>query len=670
MWKAHHERVCNGEKLSWEFDIIGLCGTRRHMDTHAVPLLMPDGSTAHLAITRDITKRKEDELTLRESQHHYAQLLQALPVALYTTDIDGRITFYNEAAAEFAGRRPEPGEMWCVTWRLYHLDGTPLPHDQCPMAIALREGRPVRGIEAIAERPDGTRVRFLPFPTPLFDTTGQPTGAINLLVDTTAKYQAEEMASRLASIVESSDDAIVGKTLEGKVTSWNAGAVRTFGYEADEMIGQSITRIIPPELHDEEKRILARIRGGERVDHYESVRVTKDGRRLDISLTVSPVRDRLGKVIGASKVARDITDRKQAEKLQRLLLDELNHRIKNTLSVIQAIASQSLGHAKSPKDFVSGFNGRMEALARVHDLLTKKKLQGASLHDLVKEQVSLGGGEDNRIVCSGPELTLNAQLTVQLALVLHELATNARKYGALSVPGGRLSVQWELRTNDQRHLVLRWEESNGPRVNAPQNRGFGSTLIERTLKGCGGEASIHYSAAGVECKITLPLPDKALSNVEMSLSNQIVRSLSHDLNGDSPLKGKRVIIIEDEPLVSMDLEANLTGAGCEVIGFAGTLNRAKALVGSADCDVALLDANLAGHSVEELAAMLTQRSIPFAFVTGYERETLPSGFRDAVVLKKPASLNELIATVEMLVYRPTSVVQMRRRGEQSSAREI
>src|SRR5262249_38834020 len=143
-------------------------------------------------------------------------------------------------------------------------------------------------------------------------------------------------------IVASSDDAIISKRLDGTITSWNAGATRIFGYEAEEIIGRPITTIIPPELLSEEKEIIARLRRGERIGHYETVRVAKDGHRIDISLTVSPLRDRLGNVIGASKVARDISERKQAEKLQRLLVDELNHRVKNTLATIQAIASQSL----------------------------------------------------------------------------------------------------------------------------------------------------------------------------------------------------------------------------------------------------------------------------------------------------------------------------------------
>src|ERR1051326_8113496 len=271
------------------------------------------------------------------------ELLEALPIAVYTTDADGRITYYNDAAAELWGHRPELGSSkWCGSWKIFWPDGRPLPHDQCPMAITLKTGEPVRGVEAIAERPDGTRVNFLPYPTPLRDASGRLTGAINLLMDITERHANEVHAARLAAIVATSDDAIVSKTLEGLVTSWNAAATRLFGYAPEEMIGQSIKRIIPPELHAEEDGILAQLRRGEHIDHYETVRVAKDGRRIDVSLCVSPLRDKSGKVIGASKIARDIAERKQAEMLQRLLVQELNHRVKNTLATIQAIANQSI----------------------------------------------------------------------------------------------------------------------------------------------------------------------------------------------------------------------------------------------------------------------------------------------------------------------------------------
>lgn len=594
-------------------------------------------------------------------------ILDALPVAVYTTDSDGRITYFNEAAAEFWGRHPEIGkDKWCGSLRLYRPDGRPLRHDECPMAIALREGRPVRGIEAIAERPDGTRIRFLPFPTPLWDDSGRLTGAINLLMDVTDRRNAEFERAQLAAIVTSSDDAIVSKTLDGTITSWNEGASRIFGYEAVEMIGQSIKRIIPPELHAEEDDILARLRRGEHIRHYETTRVAKDGRKLDISVTVSPLRDEDGNIVGASKVARDITERKRAEKLQRLLIDELNHRVKNTLAAIQAIAGQSLRRAKSPGDFVASFGGRIQALALAHDALTKSKLQGAVIKELVQEQVTLGGTDDPRIALSGPFLLLDPQSALHLALVLHELATNARKYGALSVPDGRLAIEWEIHRNGGYRLQMDWKETGGPPVRVPKERGFGSTLIEKTLQSHGGQVTVRYDAEGLSSQIDLPIaePDSHGFGTYFAIqADQAGLKLIEPIRSESKLKDKRIIIIEDEPVVAMDLEASLESAGCKIIGSVGTLERAKALIAGVECDGALIDVNLGGQPVDELALALTQKRIPFAFVTGYGRSALPTGFRQALMLSKPFGQQQLTATVESLFDQPHGVVSLRQKKQ-------
>jgi len=262
---------------------------------------------------------------------HALRILEALPAAVYATDAEGVVTFYNSAAAELAGREPEIGkDRWCVTWRLRRPDGTVLPHEECPMAVALKEQRPVRGVEAYAERPDGTLIPFQPYPTPIFGSSGELLGAVNMLVDisehkrteATLRAQSERLATlsgveraaqQLAAIVESSEDAVVSKGLDTIIQTWNAGAERVFGYTADEVIGKSITILIPEGHENEEPEILSRIRRGERVEHYETQRRRKDGSIIDISLTISPVRDAEGRVIGASKIARDISERKRSE---------------------------------------------------------------------------------------------------------------------------------------------------------------------------------------------------------------------------------------------------------------------------------------------------------------------------------------------------------------------
>ncbi len=259
-------------------------------------------------------ERKRAEAELRGSEQRFRDMVDALPAAVYTTDAQGRITHFNRAAVEFSGRVPELGtDQWCVTWKLFRPDGTRLTHDECPMAVALKEGQIVDGVETIAERPDGKRIWFVPYPRLLRDAEGRIVGGVNLLMDITQRKQAELATALLAAIVDSSDDAIVSKNLDGTITSWNKGAECTFGYTAEEALGKHISLIIPADRQDEETDILRRLRSGERVDHFETVRQRKDRTLLDISVTISPVRDSTGKVIGASKVARDISERKQLD---------------------------------------------------------------------------------------------------------------------------------------------------------------------------------------------------------------------------------------------------------------------------------------------------------------------------------------------------------------------
>ncbi|MEP7372131.1 MAG: PAS domain S-box protein [Chitinophagaceae bacterium] len=237
------------------------------------------------------------------------QLLQALPVAVYTCEMNGYITMYNKAAAVLWGREPELGkDLWCGSWRIFRLDGTILPLDESPMAIVLKGKIIPERQEIIIQRPDGSKRNVISHPRPILDSSGGITGAVNTLMDVTERNIAEKDAANLVAIVQSSEDAIVSKTLDGIVTSWNPGAERLFGYTADEMIGQPILKILPPDRLREEPTILERIRKGERVEHFYTIRQTKQGKLIDISLTISPIRDSDGRIIGASKIARNVTD--------------------------------------------------------------------------------------------------------------------------------------------------------------------------------------------------------------------------------------------------------------------------------------------------------------------------------------------------------------------------
>jgi PAS domain S-box-containing protein len=445
------------------------------------------------------------------------ELLQSLPVAIYTTDASGCITFYNDAAARLWGTRPVLGKSeFCGSWKLFWPDGTPMAHDQCPMALALKEKRPIRGKEAIAERPDGTRVSFVPYPTPFFDASGALIGAVNTLVDITERGDAEKRIREseaqyrsLAAIVESSEDAILSKDTNGIITSWNQGAERLFGYTGEEVIGKSVTILIPPDRQEEEPAILARIHRGERIEHYETIRQRKDGGLVEISLTVSPVRNSEGRIIGASKIARDITEQKRAEERQRLLLREMNHRVKNLFTVSSGIVALSARSAKTPEELSSAARERLAALARAHELTlsdasgdVRRIEQPTTLHAVIKTVLLPFGSQQERFHIGGPDISISGSSITSFALLLHEFATNAAKYGALSTFEGQIEI--ECREEGKR-FFLTWIERGGPRITHHANeQGFGTLIARAMVNGqLGGEISREWNPTGLTIRLSI-----------------------------------------------------------------------------------------------------------------------------------------------------------------------
>jgi PAS domain S-box-containing protein len=333
--------------------------------------------------------------------------------------------------------------------------------------------------------------------------------------ETEMRRQVQEANAWLAAIVESSDDAVLSKSLEGVISSWNASAGRLFGFTAAEAIGQHISILIPDERLHEEEEIIGRIRRGDRVDHYETVRRRKDGSLFDISLTVSPVRDIKGVIIGASKIARDISDRKRAQQRQSLLLREMNHRVKNLFSVTTGLISVSAFSARSVEDLAGSLRERVLALARAHDL-TLPDLggpdpggevtgeRGTTLFALLAAIIAPHDHpEAPRMAVTGADVPLSGSTLTSLALLLHEFSTNAAKYGALSTETGRLTVQ---ATIEGEMLVLTWTEIGGPKVVAQEMaEGFGSLLERATVQGLGGEIGRDWAPGGVVIRLRIPL---------------------------------------------------------------------------------------------------------------------------------------------------------------------
>jgi PAS domain S-box-containing protein len=303
--------------------------------------------------------------------------------------------------------------------------------------------------------------------------------------DITALRENEERLRWLASIVESSDDAIVSKNLDGVITSWNMGAERVFGYAAEEVIGQPITIVIPQDRQDEERTILTRIRRGERIDHFETVRQRKDGSLIAVSLTVSPVRSASGEIVGASKIARDVSAQKRSQEQIATLAREAEHRSKNLLANV--LATVRLSRSETLEGLKQAIEGRVQALAKVHSLFVQTRWIGAELSTIARQELApyFVNGEA-RVGIHGPQVLLEPNAAQSFAVILHELATNAAKYGALSVAKGQIDLSWSDESDGR--LELRWTETGGPPVQMPTREGFGGRIINQSAGQLNGRA--------------------------------------------------------------------------------------------------------------------------------------------------------------------------------------
>lgn len=478
------------------------------------PLAGAAGSVAGAINTfSDITGRETRPPALTEPPPAF-DLLQMLPVAVHVTDAAGRLTSYNDAAAALWGRRPPLGmPHWCRSWRLFGADGSPVSLDDCP--LAPRQGEDRSSAELVLERPDGSRVPFLAEAVAIRDEGGAVVGAVTTQIDISGRPSGAVVARRLAAIVESTDDAIISLDLGGTIASWNRGAEGLYGYAAAEMIGQHVSRLVPADRQGEEQAILDRVRRGERVPSYETVRRRKDGSMVDIALTASPVTGAAGQVVGASKIARDISERRRTQERQLLLLRELNHRVKNLFAVARSVVALSSRHARTPKDLALAVQDRLAALSRAHqltlpdfsetgELIVRHTDLAELIRTILTPYLPSDGRDMQRIRIDGPAQSISGTALTSLAMLVHEWATNAAKHGALSCSVGRLEIAWRQDGGD---LVLTWEEHGGPAVLAGTPReGFGTLLARRTVEGqFGGHMTHEWRRGGLRLQLHVPL---------------------------------------------------------------------------------------------------------------------------------------------------------------------
>ena len=335
-------------------------------------------------------------------------------------------------------------------------------------------------------------------------------GAVITFVDISERKKHEHARSRLAAIVESSQDAIVGHDLGGIVTSWNDGAQRLFGLPAAKAAGHSMPALLREALPWDWPDMLAKLRDGERLVPLECVGTIRNGQVIEVSITISPVRERDGRIAGVSLVARDISARKAAERKAALLLGELDHRVKNILAIVSAVISQTLKTTTTPEAFAAEVNGRVQAIAKAHSLLTQSGHGEVSLRVIFQTELAPYDRGEGVIAVAGPDIALTPKAGLALAMAIHELASNAAKYGALSAASGRLTVAWDIPDSAGAPvLTLAWTEAGGPAASPPTRRGFGTTLIERTLTHeLDADVSREFLASGLRCTIAIPLTEE------------------------------------------------------------------------------------------------------------------------------------------------------------------
>jgi PAS domain S-box-containing protein len=432
------------------------------------------------------------------SASYLAAIVSASADAILGTSRDGTIRSWNAACERLFGRTSDdmigrsvldiiPGELW---------------EEEQAILARVGSGEPIQNYETVRLATDGRPIEVSATLSPIRDTFGVVIGVSSVIRDISEKKQAERGAAMLAAIVTSTSDGVVSKTLEGIVTSWNKSAERILGYSEADMLGRSIRTIIPADRQVEEDRILATVLAGEIVDNFETVRIRKGGALTDVAVTVSPVRDAAGRIIGASKIVRDITDKRQTREQLSTLLAEVNHRSKNLLSLVQAIARQMTRQDRELD--LDRFLERLQAIAGNQDLLIQNDWRFIPLGDLVRSQLrTFREAIGSRIHIEGPQVELTPEAAQAIGMALHELVTNAAKYGALANDDGRIDINW---TRDGNLFAMRWTEQGGPPVAPPTRRGFGSKVISDMVRlSLDGGVEVLFPVSGLRWRLGCPI---------------------------------------------------------------------------------------------------------------------------------------------------------------------
>jgi PAS domain S-box-containing protein len=463
---------------------------------------------------------------------------------------------------------------------------------------------------------------------------------------------ADVPVDRFRLVVESAPNGIVVIDRLGRVTLVNAQIEKLFGYERGELLGHSVEILIPDRFRGHHsmlrtafsKQPETRPMGAGR-DLYGR---RKNGTEFPVEIGLNAISNTGGQdddQILATVV--DITARKKAEEHLRFIMRELSHRTKNVLAVVQVMAWQTARTSTDLEDFEERFTNRVDALACSHNLLIKREWEGVAIEELVHAQLApFLDTEHKQLIAHGPALLLKPEAAQNLGLALHELATNASKYGALSHPAGRIKVGWDVTPNPaaRRRFHMHWREIGGPEVKPPKHTGFGHAILNNTVaKAMAGEVALKFAPEGFVWQLTAPA-ERMFGDVRAVATDNDAREntcMDHDL-----LRGQRILIVEDDALLAMSVDDMLREAGADIVGPAATLDSAGQLVAEDHLSAAILDIRLNGDEVWPVARLLTQRRVPFVFYTGhFDSTSLPAEWAARPILTKPARPTQIVGAL-------------------------
>jgi len=584
-----------------------------------------DIQRAQLLAREERVANEAREQRLIDAAHDYA---------IYELDREGRIITWNKGAERLKGWKADEiiGQPYTV---LHPPESRARNAPNRELTIAAETGRFEE--EAVRMRKDGSVFAANVSLFPLRDEHGEVTGFVKLTRDISDRSRAGrailESRRRMEGIVQSAMDAIITIDESLRVVLFNPAAEKIFGYSADEVLGQSVTMLIPERFrprHDQYVRrffdsgVLNRPLRGQQNDDLKALR--NSGQEFPIEASISQVTvdgEKVGTII-----LRDITERRTSEEARALLAREVDHRAKNALAVAQALVT--LTRAETIEGFAEAVRGRIAALGRAHSLLSQSHWSGAPLEQLIQDEIS-PYAKEGQLDLHGPAIICSASAVQSLSLLFHELATNAVKHGALGQEGGAVKIDWVLGAD---WLTVQWVEIGGPRVKRPEGEGFGSRLLRQVSgRQLNADIDFDWDPAGLRVEIKLPA-ELFMRNAASGAAAGAAGAADPD-PADSVNEHRKILLVEDEELVALELSAELSRLGWAVVGPAATLSEAQALLLD-KVDAAVLDVNLRGRPIYPVAEQLEKLHIPFVFCTGYEIVDPQGRFPDVPVIRKPA----------------------------------